>query len=316
MRHSILLVDVSVYRDSIAKIFSDAGYQVEIGESAFEALSKLKAFDFDLVIAEVELPGDNAFDLYNYISTNYPYIPIIMTTEKNIDLFFDRIFREGIGNVLCKPLKKEELLHFADKLITKRNIFGIQNYLPEVEEIKKIRITSSVQIQRAIETSLQHIADWGFTIDNHMILNLVLNEMAINAVYHSHGFTSEKEQRKPVTLGEGRYVDIFFARNRNAFAFSINDYNGILSKETILGSINNVIEQSQILLRAMETGEDVNDFISETGRGIDLVRKLCSEYYFIIRKNHRTEIIMIFDRVFSRDDENYSSLKIIEDFSD
>ncbi len=315
MSYRILIVDISLYRNSIGKIFEDAGYSVEICESAFDAISKLKAFDFDLIVTEVELPGDNAFDLYNYITRHYPYIPTIMTTDKNIDTFFDRIIGEGIGNVLCKPLKKDELLNLSEKLITKKNIFGLQNYMRGIEEIKKIRLTSSGQIQKAIDTALHQIESWGFAFDNQMVLNLVLNEMAINAVYHSHGYTKEKESRLPVKLKENEFVDIFFARSKTAFAFSINDYNGKLTKSTILNSIHGVIEQSNILMRAAKTGEDVNDFISETGRGIDLVRKLCSEYYFIIKKDVQTEIILIFDKVYTRDDENYSSLKIIEDLA-
>jgi len=81
----------------------------------------------------------------------------------------------------------------------------------------------------------------------------------------------------------------------------------------VLDSINRVIEEQNLLEKAAESGEDISELISETGRGIDLVRKLAGEYYFIIKKNFRTEIILIFDKSFSDDTENYSSLKIIED---
>ncbi len=313
--YKVLIVDFSVYKEVLAKIFTDSGYSVEICESAYDAMSKLKAYDFDLIVSEVELPGDNAFDLYNYINQHYPYIPTIMTTEKNIDLFFERIFQEGIPNVLCKPLKKEELVNLAEKLITKDNIFGLRNYMKDVKEIKKIRLTSSHLIQKAVDMILEQIEEWGFVIENRMVLNLVLNEMAINAVYHSHGYTREKERRIPIRLKEGEFVDVFFARSESAYGISITDYNGILSKMKILDSINRVIVQDNILLKAAKTGEDVHTQISETGRGIDLVRKLCGEYYFIIRKNVRTEIILIFDKILTYDSDYYSSLKIIEDIT-
>jgi CheY-like chemotaxis protein len=315
MNNRILIVDISVYRESIAKMFLETGYEVHICDSAFDAMSKLKAYDYDLIVSEVELPGDNAFDLYNYISKHYPYIPTIMTTEKNIDTFFDRIFIEGIGNVLCKPVKRVEFLNLAGKLISKSQIFGLDKYMSTIDEMKKIRITSSAQIQKAIDAAIAQVVAWGFRVEDRMILNLVLNEMTINAVYHSHGYTKEKELRIPVKLQKNEFVDIYFAKNETAYGFSINDYNGILTKHTILSSINNVIEQSNLLLRAAETGEDINDFIADTGRGIDLVRKLCGEYYFIIRKGVRTEIMLIFERLVTHDDENYSSLKIIEDLT-
>ncbi len=311
--YRILLVDFSIFKDSLRKMLEESGYEVIHCESAYNAMASLKAHDFDLVVSEVELPGDNAFDLYNYIRRHYPYIPIIMTTEKNIDHFFDHIFHEGIGNVLCKPVKKDEMLRLAEKLISKEKIFDLANYIDNITDLKKIRITNSLQIQKAIKVILDQMKQWGFHTENEMSLILVLNELTVNAVYHSHGFTREKEQRIPVTLDNG-YVDLFFCYSENRFGISINDYRGKLTKETILNSINKVIEQSNIIEEAARTGEDITGLISETGRGIDLVRKISGDYYFIIRQNVRTEIILIFDRTYHTDDGlNYSSLKIIED---
>jgi CheY-like chemotaxis protein len=313
--YNILIVDFSSYKETIAKIFRDEGYLVEIAESAFEAMSKLKAFDFDLIVSEVELPGDNAFDLYNYLNKNYPYIPAIMTTDKDMEAFFDQIFQEGIGNVLLKPVKRSELLSLAEKLITKKNIFDLKNHIKDIEEIKRIRINASKQIQKAVDLILDNIAKWGFEIESKMILNLVLNEMIINAIYHSHGFTKEKEERKPIQLPDDQFVEIFFGKSKSAYGISINDYNGKLSKARILETINSAVRQNQLILEAYETGEDISDQVSETGRGIDLLRKLISEYYFIIKKDVRTEIILIFDTTVSGEKRDYSSLKIIEDLS-
>jgi CheY-like chemotaxis protein/two-component sensor histidine kinase len=312
----VLIVDFSILKDSLAKMFRDGGYNVELCESAYDAMKKLKSIDFDLVVSEVELPGDNAFDLYNYIQKAYPYIPTIMTTDRNIDTFFDAIFKEGIGNVLCKPFRKEEILNLAEKLITKKNIFGLHNYLPGIIETKKIRITSSKQIKKAVALIIQEIERWGFTIENKTTMTLILNEMAINAVYHSHGLTDEKKLRIAVQLNDDDFVDIFFGRSEHTYGIAIDDYNGKLSRMKILDSINKVIEQNILLDRAWETQEDVTDLISETGRGIDLVRKLAGEYYFIIQKNVRTEIIIIIDTLYKDDmTATHSSLKIIEDLT-
>ncbi len=309
----ILIVDPSQYRCELVKIYSDAGYHADCCDSAFDAASKLKAYDYDLLVAEVELPGDNAFDLYEYLQENYPFIPAIMVTDKKIDIFFNMIFTRGIGNVLRKPVNKEELLGLSEKLITKENIFGLQYYLPDMRDLKKIRITKSLQITDAIEMMIDQLHQWGFRADNTVAINLILNEMIINAVYHSHGLTAEKLERKPVVLEEGKYVDLFFCRNDNAYAVSITDYNGRLTKERILGSINEVINQEILIERAVLTGENILEKISESGRGIDLVRKLSWEYYFIIKKNTRTDVIIVFHDAMNVSTNEHASLKIIED---
>ncbi|MGV7928235.1 MAG: response regulator [Spirochaetota bacterium] len=312
--YNILIVDYSPYRETIARIFSEAGYTTVACESAFDAMARLKSGDFDLIVSEVELPGDNAFDLYNYIASYYPFIPAIMITEKDIDTFFEHIFREGIGNVLRKPLREKELVGLARKLITRKNIFGLDNYMDTpAEGIRKIRITASDQIRPAIATLMQQLEEWDIKIKNKSVLNLILNELIINSVYHSHGYTREKEDRVPVKLGKNEFVDLFFARNEHAYGISITDYKGNLTKQKILDSIRRAVEESQMILRAFETGEEISDKVSETGRGIDLVRKLTSEYYFVIRNKVRTEIILLFDREPPAGFESHSSLKIIED---
>jgi CheY-like chemotaxis protein len=309
--YNVLVVDVSSYKDFVADIFREFGYNVEISESALGAISKLKASNFDLIVLEVELPGNNAFELYNYVSTYYPYIPKMMITEKQIDNFFERIFQEGIGNVLCKPLVKEEVINLAEKLITKKNIFGLQNYMKDIENINKIRISSSDKIQQSIGKALSLIEQWGFKIENKVVLKLVLNEVIINALYHSHGYKKEKEERKPIKLKKGEYVDLFLAKNNNGYGISINDYRGKLTKMTILENLNNAIKQSQLILKAFETGEEITDEISETGRGFDLLRKIAKDYYFIIKKDIRTEVILLFSNT-KKELGNGTSLKIIE----
>lgn len=312
--YNILIVDFSPYRETIARIFSEAGYTAVACESAFDAMARLKSGDFDLIVSEVELPGDNAFDLYNYIASYYPFIPAIMITEKDIDTFFEHIFREGIGNVLRKPLREKELVGLARKLITRKNIFGLDNYMDTpAEGIRKIRITASDQIRPAIAALMQQLEEWDIKIKNKSVLNLILNELIINSVYHSHGYTREKEDRVPVKLAKNEFVDLFFARNEHAYGISITDYKGNLTKQKILDSIRRAVEESQMILRAFETGEEISDKVSETGRGIDLVRKLTSEYYFVIRNKVRTEIILLFDREPPAGFESHSSLKIIED---
>ncbi len=311
--YNILIVDFSDYKESLVKILENNQYRIELCTSAYDAMSKLKAFDFHLIISEVELPGDNAFDLYKYIKQNYPYIPVIMTTEKNMNAFFEQIFKEGIGNILCKPIKRDELLKLVEKLITKKNIFGLNNYMKDLVEIKKIRITKSSHIQKAIPVIMNEIEADGFTIRDRMAFSLVLNEMAINAVYHSHGHTEMKIARKSLELNEGKYVDLFFGYGKTGYGIAIDDYNGNLTKMKILESINSVIEQEQLIEESVETGEDVSAMVSETGRGIDFVRKLTGEFYFIIKENIRTEILIVFDEDFHSDDlPEYSSLKIIE----
>jgi CheY-like chemotaxis protein len=309
--NTILLVDHTDYKYELQKYLAQK-YTVLMADSAYDAITTLNMQDVDLVIAQVELPGDNAFDLYNYLQKHYTYIPAIMITEKDMDTFFDKIFIQGIGNVLKIPVNQNEFNNLVTKIITRKNIYGLENYITNIINTNAIRINASIQIQPAVEKILETIESWGFIIKNKSIVYLILNEMIINAVYHSHGYTREKEMRIPIKLKEGQFVDITFCHNATTYAIAITDYQGTLTKEKILQSIHKAIEQEQLILKAAQTGEDISDKISETGRGIDLMRKLASEFYFIIQQNKRTEIILLFES--DSNEKKSSSLKIIEDF--
>ncbi|HEX8985548.1 MAG TPA: response regulator, partial [Bryobacteraceae bacterium] len=55
---SILIVDdEQVVRDSLVHWFGEEGYEVESADKATDALSKLAAREFDLVIADIRMPG-------------------------------------------------------------------------------------------------------------------------------------------------------------------------------------------------------------------------------------------------------------------
>ena len=311
--YNILIADISEYRNTLKDIFEKNGYSVVLCDSAFSAISKLKAYDFDLIVSEVQLPGDNAFQLYEYVNGNYPFIPMIMVTDKNIDLFFDRIFEQGIGNVLQKPIDSKDILRLSQKLIIKENIFGLSNYLDNIIEIKRLKIKKSRQINNAIGIVIDQIQNWNFKISNQNILRLILNEIIINAVYHSHGFTNEKLNRIPIELPDDKFVDVYFCHTDDAFAISIIDSNGKLTKAKILESINNTVKQNLLIEESAATGRDISEFVSESGRGLDLVRKLSADYYFIMKKNHRTEIILIFKNNDCPSNAEKTSLKIIED---
>ncbi len=306
----VLIIDPTDYLSVLNSYFCD-NFEVETAATAFDASVILDSEDIDLVISEVNLPGDNSFELYYYIKNNFPAIPIIMLTAEPIDGFFDKIFSEGIGNVLAKPVNKHEILNLTAKLTCENDIFDVKNFLPEIKSVKRLKITKSKLIQPTVNKIIEIIEEWNFKVSERKILNLILNEIIINAVYHAHGFSEEKLTRTPVELPENTFVQVDVFYNTDAYAISITDYNGILTKETILKSMYNVVLERRIIEEAFITGEDISDKMSESGRGIDLVRQLAGEYYFILDRGKKTEIILIFQKE-KKLSNGLSSLKIIE----
>jgi hypothetical protein len=91
----------------------------------------------------------------------------------------------------------------------------------------------------------------------------------------------------------------------------VRDYMGTLTPQIIVDALRQTIEQQRLIERAAETGEDISEIILDRGRGIDLIRQLSGEYYFVIDPGNSTEVIIIYDRYYEKDDA-VGSLKIFD----
>jgi len=277
-----------------------------------EVLNTMEHTDVDLVVIDTDVRGvqGNGFLFLKKFRERYPNVPYVMTTERNLDEYMPQIMRYAVGNILLKPVLKETFLNVIEKLVSKQGIFGLQNYLRGVEDLRKIRLVASHQVRPAMDKILAQAKDWGFVHLDEMVLRILMQEMMINALYHSHGHTKEKVDRSQIQLAEGKYVEVIFGHNTEKFGIGIIDYNGKLTKEKILNTLFDVTEQDKIILNA-GNNPSVPVNISESGRGIDLLRKLSGEFYYNIRKNFMTEILILFNRHYTKDDP-LSSINIFE----
>jgi two-component system phosphate regulon response regulator OmpR len=109
-RHLLVVDDDSRIRQLIARFLGDKGYRVTMAENASEARKKLAGLDFDLVILDVMMPGENGMELTTALRRDGFSAPILMLTARSeID---DRIrgLEAGVDDYLAKPFDPRELL--------------------------------------------------------------------------------------------------------------------------------------------------------------------------------------------------------------
>ncbi len=94
----------------LKKFLNDAGYDVETARNFEEAVSKLQAQRFNLVLSDMRLPGRSGLDLLRYIKQNTPELPVIIITAYGSIENAVEAMKEGASNYLTKPLEMEEML--------------------------------------------------------------------------------------------------------------------------------------------------------------------------------------------------------------
>ena len=109
---SILIVDdEESVRDSLYNWFIDDGYYVECAENAKKALSILQEKDFDIILADIKMPGMDGMEMHRRIKTlNKDPIFIIMTAFASVDTAVQAL-KEGAYDYVTKPFDPDDLSH-------------------------------------------------------------------------------------------------------------------------------------------------------------------------------------------------------------
>lgn len=238
---------------------------------------------------------------------------LVNMVDRQLEDVFNLVMQYRLRIVIAKPVNPNELATVLRRLQKpdQNEWFGLTNYMRDIEKDQSWQLDKSAQIAKTVEGLEKLFLQWGIELDNLFEATLAWQEVLTNAVFHSHGFTKQKEDRKPVILPPGKFVDVYAALNENYAGISIRDYMGTLTPHRILESISTAIEQRKILEQSYETGTDVSEQILDRGRGLDIIRKLSHEYYFVLKKGFSTEVIFLYDRVYHQDGD-ISSIKIFQ----
>ena len=118
--HILVVDDDDKIRELIKQFLNEKGFIVSTAANANEAKSRMEIFNFNLMVLDVMMPGQNGYDLTKEIKES-GNIPIILLTAKGE--VEHRIHGLGLGadDYLGKPFEPQELL-LRIKNIIKKNI--------------------------------------------------------------------------------------------------------------------------------------------------------------------------------------------------
>lgn len=150
---SILIVDdEESVRESLSLWFTEDGYRVECAEHAKKALSILESGNFDIILADLKMPGMDGLEMLKRIKTlNKESIVIVMTAFATVDTAV-KALKDGAFDYITKPFDPDDLSHLirnASKQIalTQENetlkkrvdsLESVEDLIGKSEAIKKV----------------------------------------------------------------------------------------------------------------------------------------------------------------------------------
>jgi two-component system chemotaxis response regulator CheY len=116
----VLVVDDSgVMRKIIVRALNTCGVTdvVEAGDGV-EALAKLNAASFDLVMTDWNMPNKNGLQLLQEIRSGGNAVPVIMITTEAEGSRVKEAIQAGVNDYLTKPFENDVLKSKIDKFVS------------------------------------------------------------------------------------------------------------------------------------------------------------------------------------------------------
>ncbi|MGE5358192.1 MAG: sigma-54-dependent transcriptional regulator [Bacteroidales bacterium] len=127
--HVLLVEDEAPLREVIAEQLTDRKFVVEQVGTGEEALERLSAFAFDILVADLHLPGVDGSTVVERAVALYPdIIGIVITGYGTVQTAVEAIKR-GAADFITKPFQFESLMHVLNTALEQRRLRSENAYL-------------------------------------------------------------------------------------------------------------------------------------------------------------------------------------------
>ena len=117
MKKTILVVDDEPsVREMVGRVLVGEGYRVLCAGSGADAVEIARVNHPDLVLLDLNMPGQGGWDTFERLTSNDPLLAVIIITARPNQLFTS--LGAGAGALLEKPFDYSKLLETVDTVLT------------------------------------------------------------------------------------------------------------------------------------------------------------------------------------------------------
>ncbi|MDM8525622.1 sigma-54 dependent transcriptional regulator [Desulfococcaceae bacterium HSG8] len=129
--HILIVEDGKSQRELLRDFLRDEEYEVSVAENGEQAVEKVKAGYYDLLLLDYKMPGMNGMQVLETVKRINPETDvIIMTAYGTIDTAV-KAMKAGASDYITKPVELEELLIQIDRISEKRILLRENEILRE-----------------------------------------------------------------------------------------------------------------------------------------------------------------------------------------
>jgi DNA-binding NtrC family response regulator len=258
----LIVEDEETLAESLKRVLSKDGYEVDVVNSAEAALKKIEEAAYDLVITDITLPGINGIELLRRIREKFPeQIVIITTAYASIETAVGAL-RGGAYDYVIKPIIHEEIKRIVRNALRERSLVAenviLRKQIGERYDFEKIvgeskEITSVIAEVKKIANSRSNVLLLGETGTGK---ELVARAIHFNSARQDKPFVPINCSAIPENLLESE----LFGHVKGAFTGAMGSKRGLFEEANggtvFLDEIGDLSQQLQAkLLRVMDDHE-------------------------------------------------------------
>ena len=118
----LVVNDNTIVMHLVADMLSELGYQVDIAESGSNALQKIRARIYDIVLSDLDMPLVNGFLLASRVKSHSSDIRTIILTGRCHAEVLELMTPAVVDAWLFKPFNLDELRRVLDDLLGSRSL--------------------------------------------------------------------------------------------------------------------------------------------------------------------------------------------------
>lgn len=149
MKNILVVDDEMAIRNIVESILLCSGYRCTTACDPAQARKMLAKHTFDLVISDINMPGESGLELLSYVKADFPETATIIITVMDSSEAAKEALAVGASGYLIKPFRQSELLFCLKHTLRRKELESSnQAYQTLVQKV----ITSQITEKSATET--------------------------------------------------------------------------------------------------------------------------------------------------------------------